>query len=177
MLDEPGQGDRMCPVEPQVGEPRAAFEFVEIVRERLLACHILAPHHRVADREELIRPRRHARVAVVEPVVVAQVVGHSVVRARLERLIPLPESWNRQDEDQREEADRGPLAQAETNRVREIRPGHPSASRHVGDGAHSRTTGRDGSELEIDELPRAWLRDGQEVHDHRDHQPDPHRGG
>ncbi len=98
MLDEARQRDGVGTVEPQVGEPVAAFELVQIVRERLLGRDILPPHHRVADHEAFARLRGSTRVAVIKPVVVAQVIGHAVVGARLEGLILLPEPWGRKHE-------------------------------------------------------------------------------
>ena len=79
-------------------------------------------------------PRGRSRVAIVEPVVVAQVVRHAVVAVRPKRLVSLPEPWCCQNEGQREEADHGPLTQTQANGIREIRPGHAWASHHRGRG-------------------------------------------
>ncbi len=92
----------MGAVQAEVGVTLLARQFVEVVGKGLLPGRVFAPDDRIADEQCVVMLGGQPGEALVEPVIVAQVVRNPIIGLESELLRVVPERGGENEDHDRE---------------------------------------------------------------------------
>src|ERR1043165_372997 len=117
MLNQSDQGERIGAFQAEVREALLACFSIEVMGERLLPGDIFAPDHGIAEDAYVEMLRRQCRIALEDPIILADFIWHAIIGFERKRLDLISERPRDEDKRDGEYGDAAPLTGGEPDAV------------------------------------------------------------